>query len=184
LGAHLNEGIGRRDGCARRPEGKTTPMDLTAEPLELLRELFVRQRLGVLATHGEEHPYASLVAVRAADDLRHLYFSTTRATRKFQFLSAEPRVAMLVDSRSDDDLDFHGAVAATAVGTARELEGEERTEQLGAFLRRHPHLRPFASAPTSALVELTVETYYIVSRFQNVTELHLGEGDGGLDDGL
>ena len=113
------------------------------------------------------------MAVRASDDLRHLYFSTTRATRKFQFLSAEPQVAMLVDSRSDDDTDFHGAVAATAVGTARELERDERAEQLVLFLQRHPHLKPFASAPTSALVELAVEIYYIVSRFQNVTELHL-----------
>ena len=148
-------------------------MDAAAEPFVLLRELFARQRLGVLATHGPDSPYASLVAVRASDDLRHLYFSTTRATRKFQFLSAEPQVAMLVDSRSDDDTDFHGAVAATAVGTARELERDERAEQLVLFLQRHPHLKPFASAPTSALVELAVEIYYIVSRFQNVTELHL-----------
>jgi hypothetical protein len=81
---------------------------------------------------------------------------------------------MLVDSRSADDLDFHKAVAATAVGTARELEGDERDEQLVTFLARHPHLKPFASSPTSALVELAVETYYIVRRFQNVTELHLG----------
>ncbi len=148
-------------------------MDASAEPYELLRELFAGQRLGVLATQGPEHPYASLVAVCAGDDLRHLYFTTTRATRKFQFLSAAPRVALLVDSRSDDDLDFHGAVAATAVGTARELHGDDRAAQLPAYLRRHPHLRPFASAPTSALIELAVDTYYIVSRFQNVTELHL-----------
>jgi len=149
-------------------------MDDSAEPLALLRDLFARQRLGVLATHGPEHPYASLVAVRASDDLRRVYFSTPRATRKFHFLSSDPKVAMLVDTRSDEDLDFHQAVAATAVGTARELEGEERAEQLAAFLQRHPHLKPFASSPTSALVELAVETYYIVRRFQNVTELHLG----------
>ena len=144
-----------------------------AEPLALLRALFARERLGVLATHGPEHPYASLVAVRAADDLRHLYFSTTRATRKFAFLTSDPKVAMLVDSRSADDVDFHQAVAATAVGTARELGGDEREEQLAAFLQRHPQLRSFAGSPSSALVELAVDTYYIVRRFQNVTELHL-----------
>ena len=147
--------------------------DASAEPSQLLRDLFARQRLGVLATQGPGHPYASLVAVRASDDLRHLYFSTSRATRKFRFLSAQPQVAMLVDSRSETDLDFHGAVAVTAVGTARELAGDERAAQLDAFLARHPHLRPFASAPSSALLELAVDTYYIVSRFQNVTELHL-----------
>ena len=148
-------------------------MSPAAEPLDVLRDLFTRQRLGVLATHGDAHPYASLVAIVAGDDLRHLYFTTTRATRKFHFLTSDPNVAMLVDSRSDDDLDFHGAVAATAVGTARELEGDERAAMLTVFLRRHPHLRGFASAPTSALVELRVRTYYLVTRFQNVTELHM-----------
>ncbi len=159
-------------------------MSPAPDPFATLRELFARQRLGVLATQGPGHPYASLVAVRAADDLRHLYFTTTRATRKFHYLREHPEVAMLVDSRSDEDLDFHGAVAATAVGRARELDGEERAVQLDAFLRRHPHLRAFASAPTSALVEMTVDTYYVVSRFQNVTELHMrargddqGEGE-------
>jgi heme iron utilization protein len=148
-------------------------MTPAAEPLDVLRDLFARQRLGVLATQAPGHPYASLVAVLASDDLRHLYFTTTRATRKFHFLTRDPNVAMLVDSRSADDLDFHGAVAVTAVGTARELEGDERAARLSAFLERHPHLRGFASAPTSALVELTVATYYLVSRFQNVTELHM-----------
>ena len=144
-----------------------------AEHFDLLRELFAREQLGVLATHGPEHPYASLVAVRASGDLRRLYFCTTRATRKFSFLTSDPRVAMLVDSRSVADLDFHQAVAVTAVGTARELEGEERDRQLVAFLARHPQLRTFASSPSTALVELAVETYYLVRRFQNVTELHL-----------
>ena len=149
-------------------------MDDSAEPVAQLRELFARQALGVLATHGPEYPYASLVAVHVSDDLRRLCFSTPRATRKFHFLTHDPQVAMLVDSRSDDDLDFHEAIAATAVGTARELEGDERAEQLTAFLERHPHMKSFASSPTSALVELAVDTYYIVRRFQNVTELHLG----------
>ena len=143
------------------------------DPWELLRGLFARQRLGVLATQGPGHPYASLVAVCADDELRHLYFVTTRATRKFHYLATDPHVAMLVDSRSDDDLDFHGAVAATAVGRAREIEGEEREERLAWFVQRRPELRGFARAPSTALVGLNVETYYVVSRFQNVTELHL-----------
>ena len=148
-------------------------MDGSPETLAALRDLFARQRLGVLATQAPGHPYASLVAVCADDELRHLYFVTPRATRKFHYLEAQPDVAMLVDSRSEDDLDFHGAVAATAVGSARELTGEERAERLEAFLLRRPQLREFAKSPTTALVELTVRTYYVVTRFQNVTELHL-----------
>lgn len=148
-------------------------MDERHVTLELLRGLLSRQRLGVLATHGESGPYASLVAFDAADDLRRLTFATTRATRKYHFLTAEPRVAMLIDSRSDDDLDFHGAAAATAVGPVAELEGEARDEACARFVARHPHLAGFATAPTTALLALDVETYYLVRRFQTVTELHM-----------
>ena len=144
-----------------------------AEALSLLRALLAGQRLAVLATQGPEYPYTSLVAVRADDELRHVFFTTTRATRKFHHLAAEPRVSLLVDSRSDDDLDFHGAVAATAVGMARALEGDERDAPLAAFVARHPQLRGFASDPSSALVEIAVETWYVVSRFQDVTELRM-----------
>jgi nitroimidazol reductase NimA-like FMN-containing flavoprotein (pyridoxamine 5'-phosphate oxidase superfamily) len=144
-----------------------------AEALTVLRTLLAGQRLAVLATQGPEYPYTSLVAVHADDELRHVFFTTARATRKFDFLTAEPRVSLLVDSRSDDDLDFHGAVAATAVGAARELEGDERDAPLAAFVARHPQLRGFASDPSSALVEIAVETWYVVSRFQDVTELRM-----------
>jgi nitroimidazol reductase NimA-like FMN-containing flavoprotein (pyridoxamine 5'-phosphate oxidase superfamily) len=148
----------------------------TDDPFVLLRDLLAGQRLGVLATHGDEHPYASLVAVQASDDLRRLLFATTRATRKFHFLMDDPRVAMLVDSRSADDLDFHGAVAATAVGTARELVEDERAVRQAAFLARHPHMKAFVAAPSTALVELDVRSWFIVRRFQDVTELHFDQG--------
>ena len=148
-------------------------MDERERTLELLRGLLARQRLGVLATHGESGPYASLVAFAADADLTRLTFSTTRATRKYQLLSTEPRVAMLIDSRSDDDLDFHKAVAVTAVGPVVELEGDERDQALAEFVARHPHLAGFATAPTTALLALDVETYYVVRRFQTVTELHM-----------
>jgi len=148
-------------------------MDERHVTLGLLRDLLSRQRLGVLATHGAGGPYASLVAFAADDHLRHLTFATTRATRKYRYLTEEPRVAMLVDSRSDDDLDFHGATAATAVGPVAELEGEVRDEARARFVERHPHLAGFVAAPTTALLALDVETYYVVRRFQTVTELHM-----------
>ena len=148
-------------------------MDERQLTVDLLRGLFSRQRLGVLATHGDGGPYASLVAFAADADLGRLTFTTTRATRKYQLLTAEPRVAMLIDSRSDDDLDFHKAVAVTAVGPVAELEGTERDETLARFVERHPHLSGFAAAPTSALLALDVVTYFVVRRFQTVTELHM-----------
>ena len=146
------------------------------DSLAAVRGLLSDQRLAVLATHADGQPYTSLVAFAATPDLSALLFSTTRATRKYANLHADARVAMLVDDRSDDDLDFHGAAALTAVGRVLELEGGERRVAADLLVGRHPALADFVASPSCALLRLEVETYYLVTRFQNVVELHMREG--------
>ncbi len=138
-----------------------------------LKDLFNAQHLGVLATQGAGQPYSSLVAFAATDDLKYLVFATTRATRKYANLSSESRVAMLIDNRSNQDSDFHNAVAVTAMGTAEEVRDNEKDELLKQYLAKHPYLEEFVMAPTCALLKVRVDKYYLVSRFQNVMELHL-----------
>ena len=143
--------------------------ELKARVLDLLRE----QNLAVLSTDRGGHPYASLVGFLADDDLRHVYFVTTRATRKFGALTSNPRVAVLVDNRSNTYGDFRDAMAVTALGEAREIPKDEHQDTVKAYLEKHPHLADFMSSPTSALVRIEVKTYYAVTRFQQVMELHL-----------
>jgi len=144
------------------------PGDLPSQ----LRELFATQPLAVLSTDGDSRPYASLVAFAASSDLRRLYFATSRDTRKYANLRANSRVALLVDNRTNRIDDFTSAVAATALGDSRELTGTERADAERLYLTRHPHLQEFVSSPSCALVEVTVTSLYLVSRFQNVTEFH------------
>ena len=138
-----------------------------------LSQLFTSQKLAVLSTQHQGQPYASLIAFAASDDLKELYFTTPRATRKFAYLQANPRVALLIDSRSNQDEDIHRAIAATVLGTAAEVPPEEREQVLNRYLAKHPHLEEFAQSPSTAVVRVTVETYYVVSRFQEVMELHV-----------
>jgi len=49
-----------------------------------LRDLLMKQRFGVVATHSNGKPYTSLVAFAATDDLRDLIFVTSNETRKFK----------------------------------------------------------------------------------------------------
>jgi nitroimidazol reductase NimA-like FMN-containing flavoprotein (pyridoxamine 5'-phosphate oxidase superfamily) len=139
-------------------------------PQEFLGALFGAQRLAVLSTHSAEQPYASLVAFVTSKDLKHLFFATDRATRKFSNLVENPPVAILIDNRSNREADFKEASAVTALGKARELAGDEKSGWLEAYIARHPHLAAFAKSPTSALVQVNVEKYILVSGFQEVTE--------------
>jgi nitroimidazol reductase NimA-like FMN-containing flavoprotein (pyridoxamine 5'-phosphate oxidase superfamily) len=140
---------------------------------EDLKGLFGSQRLAVLATQNEGQPYTSLVAFTASEDLKQLFFATTRATRKYTNLNADSRVAMLIDNRSNEATDFRWAMAVTATGTAEEIEGYERKEALKLYLSEHPHLEEFVSSPSCALLSVSVDRYYVASHFQKVIEVHV-----------
>ena len=142
-------------------------------PSAMIRSLLSLQRLAVLGTGSEAGPYSSLVAFSATRDMRHIFFVTGRATRKYGNLKRDSRVSLLLDNRSNRETDFHLAAAATAVGTATEMRGEPKRTGLRRFLRKHPQLREFAASPNCALFRIRVRTYYVVSRFQQVMELHI-----------
>jgi nitroimidazol reductase NimA-like FMN-containing flavoprotein (pyridoxamine 5'-phosphate oxidase superfamily) len=141
---------------------------------QILNELFISQKLAVLGTHQGGQPYGSLVAFAATSDLKNLVFATTRATRKFANLRSDPRVSMVLDNWSNRVADFRKAVAATALGRAREVRGKERENLAEMYLAKHPHLKEFVGSPTCALVKMRVEVYYVVWRFQNVFEWRVG----------
>ena len=144
-----------------------------AELEDLIRELFESQKLAVLGTQNQGQPYANLVAFAPSDDLKSLYFVTARATRKYANIEADARVTVLIDNRSNQDSDFSQAAAVTATGTAQEVVDSERDEVLTVYLAKHPMLKDFVQSPSCALLQIRVETYYLVRRFQNVMELHI-----------
>jgi nitroimidazol reductase NimA-like FMN-containing flavoprotein (pyridoxamine 5'-phosphate oxidase superfamily) len=138
-----------------------------------LRELLDSQKLAVLSTHNQGQPYASLVAFAASHDLRYIYFATTRATRKYRNITNDPRVAFLVDSRTNREADFHQAIAVTVSGRAFEAEAVAGRAARKLYLAKHPYLEEFVGSPTCALFTVAVDCYYMVERFQKVTELHI-----------
>lgn len=147
------------------------------EPVNDARGRFGRllagQRLAVLATQSGGQPYASLVAFSFDEDLGAVYFATERGTRKHRNLVENPRVALLVDSRTHQEIDLVEAEAATLLGAARECTDEERASRLEAHVARHPGLSGFADSPGTALFRVEVETCLLVSRFGQVDEIVL-----------
>jgi nitroimidazol reductase NimA-like FMN-containing flavoprotein (pyridoxamine 5'-phosphate oxidase superfamily) len=149
-------------------------LDSQEETRQLLRELLTLQRFAVLSTQAGTGPHASLIAFWAAEDLSQVVFATMRQTRKFSYLLASPRVALLVDSRSNRDADVQEATAVTVTGTAAELTDENaRAAASTRFLAKHPQLTSFVASPGCALVSVVVDTYYVVTHFQRVVEVRM-----------
>jgi len=142
------------------------------ETREIVQNLLNSQSLAVLSTQMSDRPYSNLIAFAATGDTKEILFATTRATRKYANLSTNPLVALLIDNRSNQETDFGEASAVTVLGTAGEVLGPHRERYLKLYLKKHPYLEEFVTAPTCALIRVEVEKYLMVTRFQEVREIY------------
>jgi len=149
-------------------------MDNSANINDLLSRLFVTQQLGVLSTDLEGQPYSNLIAFAATEDLKSLVFVTNRNTSKYANVISNPKVAMMVDSRTNKQSDFNSAVAVTILGTAVEVAGNERDRLLELYIAKHPHLADFVSHPYQALMRVMASDF-IVASFDSVQVVHIGD---------
>ena len=140
---------------------------------EMIVRLLAEQKLGVLATHMDGQPHNTLVAFAHTRDLRNILFATTKSTRKYDNLMSDNRASFLVDNRTNDEIDFKNTVVVSTNGTCHVLLDAERDSLKKFFLQKHPYLEEFLDSPDCALFAMHVEKYIIVTRFQNVMELHL-----------
>jgi hypothetical protein len=137
--------------------------------------LLLSQKLAVLATQSPEgSSYSSLIAFAATDDLQKIVFATPKATRKFANIKHNPRISLLIDNRSNNEKDFHDAQAVTVLGAVDSIDpGISPNELKSLYLSRHPYLEDFLRSPSTAFISISVWRYYLVSRFQEVMELHI-----------
>ena len=148
-------------------------MSMESKLKQTLTDLLSKQKVAVVATSNDGQPYTSLVAFVVTDDLRTLYFVTPQTTRKYSNISSDPRIAAMIDNRLNKDADIHNAIGATITGVSRILNGKEAEKPLELYHVKHPYMKEFSASPTSVLIEVKIDKYYIVSHFQKVVELHV-----------
>ena len=136
---------------------------------ERISRLLNEQPFAVLCTQGGGQPYGSLVAYAVSQDLKAATFATPVATRKFRLLSECGHVALVVDSRAKFPNDMMKVEAVTATGRAVQLDpGPEFDRWAELLMTRHPPLKSFVAAPSSALFRVDITRYLYVTRFQEV----------------
>jgi general stress protein 26 len=142
-----------------------------------IAELLLSQKLAVLATQSPEgSSYSSLIAFAATGDLQKIVFATPKATRKFANIKHNPKVSLLIDNRSNNEKDFHDAKAVTVLGTVERIDLDTSPSELESlYLSKHSYLEDFLRSPSTAFIIISVRSYYLVSRFQEVMELHISD---------
>jgi nitroimidazol reductase NimA-like FMN-containing flavoprotein (pyridoxamine 5'-phosphate oxidase superfamily) len=135
-----------------------------------IKKLMDSEPFAVLATQGEGQPYASLISFAASPDLKHLVFSTSRETRKYNLLLNSRPVALMVDNRARKPPAINQISAVTITGKSYLAEDFQKQKWASLLLKKHPYLKSFIGAPSTALVVVEVYRYFLVRRFQEVSE--------------
>jgi nitroimidazol reductase NimA-like FMN-containing flavoprotein (pyridoxamine 5'-phosphate oxidase superfamily) len=148
-------------------------MEDTETLLEMIKGLLASQHFAVIATQSQGQPYSNLIAFSEADNLRSLLFVTGRDTKKYSNTIANKRVAVLVDSRTNQASDLNKAIAITALGTIEEVAMDNKNYFSEIYLSKHPELKDFLHKPSNALMRVAV-TDYIVASFESVQHLRIG----------
>ena len=147
------------------------PPEERAKVVDAIRELVDSQPFAVLCTQGEGQPYGSVVAFAFSQDLHSFVFATPVATRKYRLLSDCDRVALVIDNRGQFPDDMMKVEALTVTGQARQVTpGPEFDAWGGLLTTRHPYLRSFVKAPSTALFRVDVVRVLHVTRFQEVRQ--------------
>ncbi|HOV87620.1 MAG TPA: pyridoxamine 5'-phosphate oxidase family protein [Syntrophobacteraceae bacterium] len=137
---------------------------MAEEPLiERMKGLLRDNRLCVLATCHENRPHCSLMAYLCGEDARVIYLVTLANTRKFQNISLNPQVSLLVDSRTQTPGDPSRIQALTVTGTYSPLE-DERLEAaiLDNMLEVHPHIRGLIHHPAARVLPIRVRSFQLL----------------------
>lgn len=134
-------------------------------------ELVSKQSFCILCTQGQSQPYGSLIAYAFTDDLKHFFFTTPIATRKFKLLSECQRVALVIDSRCQHLDDMTQVDAVTITGKAVQIQaGADYDLGISLLKNRHPYLANFLESASTALFRIDVVRYFHVTRFQEVSQ--------------
>lgn len=145
--------------------------DTDMDVIEEIKKLICNEYFAVLSTQGEIQPYASIISFSATDDLKNIVFATPKQTRKFSLLNKMNRVALLIDNRSSVPSSVNKISAVTVTGKSRILNDKMQSNHWKTILTdKHPYLKSFVDAPSTAMILIDVYRYFLVRRFQEVSE--------------
>jgi nitroimidazol reductase NimA-like FMN-containing flavoprotein (pyridoxamine 5'-phosphate oxidase superfamily) len=144
------------------------------EIMDLFKYTIASQQLAVLSTQKGGEPYANLIAFITIDNYRSLIFVTGRNTRKYDNMKTSKDVAVLLDSRHKNPVDFDNIVAITALGKVVELTNKDSHQIKKVYIDKYPHLETFFESPSNSLMKIDVERY-IVASFNNLFSINVDE---------
>ncbi len=140
--------------------------------LKCIKGVIEKQKIGVLATSGDEGPYQSLVAFTVLPAFHDIVFATEKNTTKYRNIKKMQKVSLLIDNRTEELDAFKNLIIITVVGEAFEVEGVFEEGPGKEYMNCHPLLGEKFLTKSSALINIKVKKYIVVSSLDEVREFY------------
>ena len=129
-----------------------------------IQDLIQLNRICVLATVSGGEPHCSLMSYATDDDCRKIYMATSRQTKKYRNLQANPHISLLVDSRQDVTAGPVVPVRAlTIAGTFQKDVDEKKAADIRERLfRKNADLRKIFDDPDTAIIVVRICTVQLL----------------------
>lgn len=137
-----------------------------------IKSISDQTRFAVLATDINGFPYANLVGFLLSEDLKNLYFFTSKNTRKYKNIINNPHVCLLIDSRDKFTDNTFLITAITVIGRAEVMDNASR-QIVDKYLEKNVELEDFTESPFNVLIKVDIERYILVDKFQEVIEMEV-----------
>ncbi len=125
-----------------------------------IRDLIQAKDTCVLATVSGNIPHCSLMAYLPGEECREIYMITQKKTKKYENLTQNPQVSLLMDTREKD----HGprrnqAKALTLNGQFQRITDEGQKNSIRSrFLKKHAHLKKLINHPDAEIFYVRVSS--------------------------
>ena len=139
--------------------------------IEEMKSLVKKKNTGVMATATDNNPHCSLMTYVTDDDCREIYMVTSRRTKKFQNLSENPLVSLLIDTREED----YGSQnpmsrALTISGVFTPLGDENKKSEIRSEMAsKHPNIQDLLNNPNSEIICIKIVSFLLLN---GATEAH------------
>lgn len=139
--------------------------------LENMKALVKEKDVCVLATVSAEKPHCSLMSYVADDDCREIYMVTQRQSRKYENLTRNPQVSLLIDTREEHLGSRRPEAKALSVnGTFQDIDDEIKKNHIRTkLLERHPHVKEILDHPDAVILCIRVNSFLLLN---GLTDAH------------
>lgn len=131
--------------------------------IEKMMDLLRGNDMCVLATCSENTPHCSLMAYVTDEEGTGIYMATLRNSRKYRNIARNPRVSLLVDTRSESPAARGKVKAMTVSGVSSFVEDVEAKQNiLREIAARHPHLNDLILNPDVEALQVKAESFLLL----------------------